>query len=209
MMSGSRPKLFDDDADDLNLGRFAPKSALQSDPRPRGPANLGSRRLPSRAPKAQPSSRYKTGRTVMLNARVTQRAHDRFHEIIDTELERYQRGEITHRVTLGEVVERALAALEREMAGRAGSPRQKGRDVEFGSGPLHPSRATPSWRLIAVAARNRNVADAQSRAVSDADYLRLSGASDARCLRMSARSVRRTRDRALRRKMRETERRAG
>ncbi len=39
--------------------------------------------------------------------------------------------------------------------------------------------------------------------------LRLSGTSDARCLRMSARSVRRTRDQAFQRKMRETQRRTG
>ena len=67
---------------------------------------------------AQPPKRLttpKTGRTVLLNARVTQRAHDRFHEIIERERLRYEAGELTHRVTLGEIVERALAALEREM----------------------------------------------------------------------------------------------
>ena len=57
----------------------------------------------------------KTGRTVLLNARITQRAHDRFHEIVEAERLRYEAGELTHRVTLGEVVERALAALEREI----------------------------------------------------------------------------------------------
>ena len=56
----------------------------------------------------------KTGRTVLLNARITQRAHDRFHKIVEAERLRYESGEISHRVTLGEVVEHALAALERE-----------------------------------------------------------------------------------------------
>ena len=58
----------------------------------------------------------KSGRTVLLNARITPRAHDRFHAIIESERLRYERGELMHRVTLGEVVERALAALERELA---------------------------------------------------------------------------------------------
>src|SRR5262249_18791373 len=46
--------------------------------------------FPSRTPKpstpAQPPKRLsatKTGRTVLLNARVTQRAHDRFHDIVE------------------------------------------------------------------------------------------------------------------------------
>ena len=57
----------------------------------------------------------KTGRTVLLNARGTQRARDRFHDIVEAERLRYEAGDLTHRVTLGEVVERALAALEREL----------------------------------------------------------------------------------------------
>jgi len=70
---------------------------------------------PARFP--TPSKRpVKSGRTVLLNARITQRAHDRFHAIIEGERLRYEHGELMHRVTLGEVVERALAALERELA---------------------------------------------------------------------------------------------
>jgi hypothetical protein len=49
---------------------------------------------------------------------------------------------------------------------------------------------------IPVAARNRNVADAQSRALSDAQSVRTSVTTNARYLRLSAGSVRRTRDRA-------------
>jgi hypothetical protein len=62
-----------------------------------------------------------------------------------------------------------------------------------------------AWPLI-VAARNRNVADAQSRALSDAQSVRTSVTVDARYLRLSARSVRRTRDQAARRTLAETQR---
>ncbi|MGD0108663.1 MAG: hypothetical protein ABSC06_32180 [Rhodopila sp.] len=80
--------------------------------------------FPSRAPRARAAARLqppkrpmlaKSGRTVLLNARITQRAHDRFHEIVEAERQRYETGELMHRATLGEIVERALAALEREI----------------------------------------------------------------------------------------------
>lgn len=119
MMSGSRPSIFDTDVD---LTPFKPKAGLSPDVVP--PETV--RRIadesgfPSRAPiltSAKAKRHPKTGRTVLLNARITQRAHDRFHEIIATEHARYEAGEIMHRVTLGEMVERALQALEREMKG--------------------------------------------------------------------------------------------
>ena len=56
----------------------------------------------------------KSGRTVLLNAYYSASAR-RFHAIIESERLRYERGELMHRVTLGEIVERALAALEREL----------------------------------------------------------------------------------------------
>jgi hypothetical protein len=107
MMSGTRPSVFDEDID---LSRFAPKTG------PEKPAVAPEtvRRIseeggfPSRAP-------------VPATPGITQRAHDRYHEIVEAERARYEAGEITHRVTLGEVVERALAALEREI-------RQKGHE---------------------------------------------------------------------------------
>lgn len=122
-MSGSRPSIF---SDDLDLSGFAPK-----DVEPGRPASVSPEAVrkvseeggfPSRSPKlraATPppltkSALAKSGRTVLLNARITQRAHDRFHEIVEAERQRYEIGEIMHRVTLGEIVERALAALERE-----------------------------------------------------------------------------------------------
>jgi hypothetical protein len=122
-MSGSRPSIFGEESD-LDLSRFEPKRDLETPLVPPDTVRRVSEEggFPSRAQKqynpVQPSKRLiaaKTGRTVLLNARVTQRAHDRFHEIIERERLRYEAGELTHRVTLGEIVERALAALEREM----------------------------------------------------------------------------------------------
>jgi len=123
-MSGTRPSIFGDE-NDLDLSRFEPKDgpeAHQVLPETvRRVSEEGG--FPSRAQSQhtnpQPPRRpltAKTGRTVLLNARVTQRAHDRFHEIIERERLRYEAGELTHRVTLGEIVERALAALERELS---------------------------------------------------------------------------------------------
>jgi hypothetical protein len=121
-MSGTRPSIFSGD-DDLDLGRFTPKSAPEAPPVPPETVRRVSEEggFPSRAPQprtaAQPKRlpAAKTGRTVLLNARVTQRARDRFHDIVEAERLRYEAGDLTHRVTLGEVVERALAALEREL----------------------------------------------------------------------------------------------
>jgi hypothetical protein len=122
-MSGSRPSVFDQD---LDLSSFAPKTGETKQPLP--PENLEQvseeNGFKSREPKPRATVRpqlpkrpiaAKTGRTILLNARVTQRAHDRFHAIIESERLRYEAGELTHRVTLGEIVERALAALEREL----------------------------------------------------------------------------------------------
>ena len=127
-MPSSRPSIFTDD--DLDLSRFAPKTGPGQDPvssdlvrrvaaesgfpsRAPAPPTVGN--LPT-VPMKRPLS-PKTGRTVLLNARITQHAHDRFHAIVEAERRRYEAGEISHRVTLGEVVECALAALERERAG--------------------------------------------------------------------------------------------
>jgi len=60
-------------------------------------------------------------------------------------------------------------------------------------------------RTLSIAARNRNVSDAQSRVLSDAHQLRLEVGFGARFVRLGARSVRRTRDRPGRRRIRETD----
>ena len=115
-MSGTRPSIFDEDID---LSGFKPKAEPETPPVPPETVRRVSEEggFPSHAP-TQPSkkpARAKTGRIVLLNARIRGTAHDRFHEIVESERLRYEAGELTHRVTLGEVVERALAALEREM----------------------------------------------------------------------------------------------
>jgi hypothetical protein len=124
-MPGSRPSIFDDDID---LSSFAPKAEPERQTVPPEVVRKASEEggFPSRSPRSrsqgQPPRRpvlTKSGRTVLLNARITQRAHDRFHEIVEAERLRYERGEIMHRATLGEIVERALAALEREIGREA------------------------------------------------------------------------------------------
>jgi hypothetical protein len=124
----SRPSIFTDN-DDLDLSRFAPKSGPET---PRVPPETVRKvseegGFPSRTPKprapAKPVKRLsmvKTGRTELLNARITPRALERFHDIVEAERLRYETGELTHRVTLGEVVEQALAALERERTQHGG-----------------------------------------------------------------------------------------
>jgi hypothetical protein len=124
-MSGARPNIFDD----IDLSGFSPKSEGEAPPSPETVRKVSEEGgFPSRAPRTRASAPVvpppapprrllaaKTGRTVLLNARITQRAHDRFHDIVEAERLRYEAGELSHRVTLGEVVERALAALEREI----------------------------------------------------------------------------------------------
>jgi hypothetical protein len=122
MSASSRPSIFDHSVD---LSTFTPLTGTQ----PAAVSAETSRRIaeeggfPSRAPVLRPAApvrQYspKTGRTVLLNARITQRAHDRFHEIVAAEHARFAAGELMHRVTLGELVERALQALERETKGQ-------------------------------------------------------------------------------------------
>jgi hypothetical protein len=120
-MPGARPSVFSNASEpDIDLEGFAPKRGTDEPNVPdetlRRTSEEGgfpSRPIRPRAPSKRPA---KSGRTVLLNARITQRAHDRFRAIIESEQLRYERGELMHRVTLGEVVERALAALERELA---------------------------------------------------------------------------------------------
>jgi hypothetical protein len=120
-MAGTRPSIFGDTPDpEIDLSSFAPKRATDklaaSEETVRRTSEEGG--FPSRSARPQTSLTkrpVKSGRTVLLNARITQRAHDRFHAIIESERLRYERGELMHRVTLGEIVERALAALEREL----------------------------------------------------------------------------------------------
>ena len=126
----SRPSIFEEN-DDLDLSRFTPKTASETPPVPPETVHKVSEEggFPSRAPKprapAKPANKSsaKTGRTELLNARITPRALERFHHIVEAERQRYEAGDLTHRVTLGEVVEQALAALERERTQQGGGTR--------------------------------------------------------------------------------------
>ncbi len=131
-MSGTRPSLFEDDgAPEIDLTQFTPRpkpdlSQIPTDEMrrlseasgfpSRTASVVGS--LPTVVVSPPPLTRrpVKTGRTVLLNARVRQSAHDRFHAIVAAEHARFEAGQIGHKPTLGEIVERALAALEREIA---------------------------------------------------------------------------------------------
>jgi hypothetical protein len=87
-MSGARPNIFDD----IDLSGFAPRSEGEAPPSLKTVRKVSEEGgFPSRAP--PPLRRLaaaKTGRTVLLNARITPRAHDRFHDIVEAERLRYE-----------------------------------------------------------------------------------------------------------------------
>ena len=87
----------------------------------------------------------------MLNARLTQRAHDRYHEIVAAEQERFRAGELTHNPTLGEIVRT-----------RSGGPRA-GNRREGGAMTPHIPRPDASGRAV-DSQRQPAGADCDSRA---------------------------------------------
>ena len=117
-MTSSRASIFDAD-DELDVSGFAPKAA----PEPKAPveqvraiaeaSNFPSRQAqPAAAPavmlaatKRQPR-RHKTGRTAQFNTRTKPETVDAYYAIAD------QQGWL-----VGETVERALSALQRELSG--------------------------------------------------------------------------------------------
>jgi hypothetical protein len=116
-MGSGRASIFDDGPDeDLDLTGFEPKTA-----RPTRPAESAERvravseanHFPSRAPaKPEPSRATqrrarRTGRDRQLNIKATQATIDLFYRLSDSQ------GWV-----LGETLERALAALERELSGQ-------------------------------------------------------------------------------------------
>lgn len=123
-MSNGRAKLFDGD-DDLDLSAFKPKT--ETDKTAPGPeqvrevteaANFRSRE-PAKAkasmptvsveaakPRRQPRT-HRTGRNVQFNVKASQEAVDAFYRISDDQ------GWV-----LGETLERALSALERDLAAK-------------------------------------------------------------------------------------------
>jgi hypothetical protein len=117
-MSRERSSIFED-ADDLDVSGFAPKSAPQPDAMPpeRVRAVAEASRFPSREAKAsQPAEpaptkhvprRHRTGRTQQFNARTTPETVEAFYAIAD------RQGWL-----VGETLEHALAALKRELEGQ-------------------------------------------------------------------------------------------
>jgi hypothetical protein len=113
-MTGGRASIFDDEADqDLDLSSFEPKDAqdkrhAESPERVRALAEANN--FPSRAPaRLQPAVRRgrRTGRNMQLNIKATQETVELFYRLTDSQ------GWV-----LGETLERALSALEREFASK-------------------------------------------------------------------------------------------
>lgn len=129
--------LEDDEADDLDLSRFAPKTGPDKDampqeqvraiaeasnfpsrdPKPRreaaraaepvqAPAPMSERQ--AAAPRREPR-RHRTGRNMQFSVRTTAETVDAFYAIADAQ-----------RWLVGETLERALAALQRELAAAKG-----------------------------------------------------------------------------------------
>lgn len=118
-MSKTRASIFGDEVDPLDLSGFAPKSPkdIQAPPADAIRAVSEAARFPSReakpapvppppaAPARREQRRHRTGRNVQFNIRARQETIDAFLAIADRE------GWV-----LGEVLEHAVAALEREIA---------------------------------------------------------------------------------------------
>ena len=127
---------LDDDEADLDLSRFQPKAGPDKDalpaeqvraiaeasnfpsrePKPRRAAAEPAAPVAAPAPEAPPVGatvrrqprRHRTGRTMQLNARTTPQTVEAYYAIADAQ------GWL-----VGETIERALAALQRELAAKA------------------------------------------------------------------------------------------
>ena len=114
-MSNPRASIFAED--DLDVSGFAPKTGPDaSAPLPEQvKAVAEAARFRSREPPAAPAAkrvprRHRTGRNVQFNMKASQEAVDIFYAISDQQ-----------RWVLGETLEHALAALQRELAGKGGA----------------------------------------------------------------------------------------
>lgn len=102
-----RARLFEED---LDLSQFTPlKSAKAEQPAPEAVRTVAEgakfqSREPLKTPKSRQQRRYRTGRNIQLNTKVTVNTRDGFYEISD----RYN-------WVLGETLDRALQALKREL----------------------------------------------------------------------------------------------
>ena len=112
-MATQRPNIFAE-AEELDVSSFAPKAAPDRSAPPieqvravTAAANFRSREpITAMAPTPRQARRYRTGRTAQFNVRTTPATVDAFYAIAD------RKG-----WKVGETLERALAALERELAG--------------------------------------------------------------------------------------------
>ena len=111
-MMAERPKLFEE-ADDLDLATFTPRSAPSPNPPPveQVRAVTEAARFPSRqappavsAPEKRKPRRWRTGRTAQFNCRITPEAFAAFYAIADQQ-----------NWTVGATVEHALAALQEKL----------------------------------------------------------------------------------------------
>ena len=114
-----RAGLFEED---LDLSQFTPHKPTKAEQPPPDAVRAvaeGAKfqsREPVKTPKSRQQRRYRTGRNIQLNTKVTMSTRDGFYEISD----RYN-------WVLGETLERALQALKRELEkeglpGRLGVP---------------------------------------------------------------------------------------
>ena len=107
-MTGQRASIFEDD--DLGLGAFKPKQAPDTAAPPadqvRAVAEAAQFRSREQAPVPQKRAprRHRTGRNVQFNVKAAQETVDAFYRISDA------KGWV-----LGETLEHALAALQREL----------------------------------------------------------------------------------------------
>jgi hypothetical protein len=116
-MSGSRASIFTND--DIDISEFAPKAGVdRAAPSPEQvkavaeAARFRSREPAAKMPPAVPKRlprRYRTGRNVQFNVKASQETVDAFYAISD------RKGWV-----LGETLEHALEALQRELQERAG-----------------------------------------------------------------------------------------
>jgi hypothetical protein len=117
-MAGKRASIFEEDEPaELDVSGFAPKSAPESAPPPEAVREVSeAAKFPSREPARRTAAppptpprreprRYRTGRNVQFNAKVSQETVDTIYAIAD------RQGWV-----LGETLEHALAALRRELA---------------------------------------------------------------------------------------------
>ena len=106
-MTTERAGVFDEDLSDFAPKPPAAEGARSEEVRVVAEGAAFRSREPQPAPERRLVRRHRTGRNVQLNLKVRQEAADAFYALADRE-----------GLVLGEAFERAVAALERELAER-------------------------------------------------------------------------------------------